>query len=209
MLVIDENDESLGVMSSREAFERASERNFDLVEVNPAAKTPVCRFMDYGKYKYEQARAERKNKEKRKVQEISEVKLKPKIGDEDFRVKAKTVQRLLGEGNRVKVSIRFRGREVVHTDLAIKMMERLYEIVESNAIIMQKPQLEGRQMLMVLAPNPNKANAEPAQPAKAGNESAKPAKVNAEVAKPAKASAPSGQPAQANAGAVQGAVAKK
>ncbi|MDO5295523.1 MAG: translation initiation factor IF-3 [bacterium] len=152
VLVIDENDQQLGVMSPREAYELAHERSYDLVEVAPSSKPPVCRFMDYGKYRYEQAKAERESKAKRKVQELREVKLKPKVGDHDFDVKAKTVQRLIQDGDRVKVSLRFKGREVVHTDLAIKLLERLFEIVKEDAVITQKPILDGRQMVMVLAP---------------------------------------------------------
>lgn len=139
-------------MSPREAYELAHERSYDLVEVAPSSKPPVCRFMDYGKYRYEQAKAERESKAKRKVQELREVKLKPKVGDHDFDVKAKTVQRLIQDGDRVKVSLRFKGREVVHTDLAIKLLERLFEIVKDDAVITQKPILDGRQMVMVLAP---------------------------------------------------------
>lgn len=152
MLVIDENDQQLGIMSPREAYAMAQERSYDLVEVAPSSQPPVCRFMDYGKYRYEQAKAERESKAKRKVQELREVTLKPKVDEHDFQVKAKTVQRLIKDGDRVKVRLRFRGREVVHTDLAIKLLERLFEIVQEDAVITQKPILDGRQMVMVLAP---------------------------------------------------------
>ena len=139
-------------MSTREAYELAHERHLDLVEVAPSSSPPVCRFMDYGKYRYEQSKAEKESKAKRKVQELREVKLKPKVGDHDFDVKARNVQRLIQDGDRVKVSLRFRGREVVHTDLAIKLLERLFECVKDDAVIIQKPLLDGRQMVMILAP---------------------------------------------------------
>ncbi len=156
-------------MPTRQAYELAQERSYDLVEVNPTAKPTVCRFMDYGKYKYEQAKSDRGSKAKHKPQVVSEVKLKPKVEEHDFQVKANTVLRLLNEGNRVKVSLRFKGREVVHTDLAIKLFERLYESVKDNAIIIQKPALDGKIMVMVLAPNPKNANEQSAsaQPAAA------------------------------------------
>ena len=150
--LIDAEGNQVGIVSIQEAMEAAHEAGLDLINISPNAAPPVCRIADYGKYRYEQAKAERESKAKRKVQELREVKLKPKVGDHDFDVKAKTVQRLIQDGDRVKVSLRFKGREVVHTDLAIKLLERLFEIVKDDAVITQKPILDGRQMVMVLAP---------------------------------------------------------
>lgn len=154
MRLIDEDGSQLGVLPTRQAFDQAQERNLDLVEVSPTARPPVCRLMDYGKYKYEQAKSERESKAKRKVSELREVKLRPKIDDHDFEVKAKTIHRLIDSGDRVKVTLRFRGREVVHTDLAMKLLERIFIEVQEEAVIMQRPLMEGRQMVMVLAPKP-------------------------------------------------------
>ncbi|MBQ7503576.1 translation initiation factor IF-3 [bacterium] len=152
VLVIDEEGRQLGRMSVREALDHAQARNLDLVEVNPAAKPPVCRLMDYGKYKYMQSKAERDNRVKRKPQELREVKVRPKIDDHDFEVKVKTVQRLIEDGDRVKITLRFRGREIVHTDLAQNLLKDMFESVQDVAMIVQRPLMEGRQMIMVLAP---------------------------------------------------------
>lgn len=111
-------------------------------------------MMDYGKYKYEQAKSERESKAKRKIQELREVKLRPKIDDHDFEVKSKSVNRFIESGDRVKVTLRFRGREVVHTHLALQLLERLFTDVQEKAVILQKPLMEGRQMVMVLGPKP-------------------------------------------------------
>ncbi|MGI5845480.1 MAG: translation initiation factor IF-3 [Candidatus Xenobium sp.] len=150
--VIDEDGAQLGVLPTRQAYEMARERNLDLVEVAPQATPPVCRLMDYGRFKYEQAKSERESRARRKVQELREVRLRPKIDDHDFEVKSKMVNRLIDQGDRVKVILRFRGREVVHTHLAMKLLERIFTEVAEKAVILQKPLMEGRQMVMVLAP---------------------------------------------------------
>lgn len=152
--VIDEDGAQLGVLPTRQAYETARERNLDLVEVAPQATPPVCRMMDYGRFKYEQAKSERESRARRKVQELREVRLRPKIDDHDFEVKSKMVNRLIDQGDRVKVILRFRGREVVHTHLAMKLLERIFTEVAEKAVILQKPLMEGRQMVMVLAPKP-------------------------------------------------------
>lgn len=141
-------------MPTRQAYDLAREKNLDLVEVAPQAQPPVCRLMDYGRFKYEQAKSERESRARRKVQELREVKLRPKIDDHDFEVKAKMCHRLIDEGDRVKVTLRFRGREVVHTHLAMKLLERIFTEVAEKAVILQKPLMEGRQMVMILAPKP-------------------------------------------------------
>lgn len=144
----------MGVLPTRQAYELAKERNLDLVEVAPQAQPPVCRLMDYGRFKYEQAKSERESRARRKVQELREVRLRPKIDDHDFEVKSKMVNRLIDDGDRVKVILRFRGREVVHTHLAMKLLERIFTEVAEKAVILQKPLMEGRQMVMILAPKP-------------------------------------------------------
>lgn len=150
--VVDENGSQVGVLAIRDALNLAQERNLDLVEVAPGEKPPVCRLMDYGKYKYEQAKSERESKAKRKTQELREVKIRPKIDDHDFEVKAKAIHRFIDDGDRVKITLRFRGREIVYTDLAMKLLQRIFTEVQDKAIITQKPSLEGRQMVMMLAP---------------------------------------------------------
>ena len=142
----------MGQMSTREALEQAQAHNLDLVEVNPTARPPVCRFMDYGKYKYMQSKSERDSRAKRKPQELREVKVRPKIDDHDFEVKVKTIDRLIRSGDRVKVTLRFRGLEIVHMELAKELLKSLFEKVQEISVIAQKPTMDGRQMVMVLAP---------------------------------------------------------
>lgn len=180
VFVIDEEGRQLGRMSTREALEKAQAHNLDLVEVNPTARPPVCRFMDYGRYKYMQSKSERDSRAKRKPQELREVKVRPKIDDHDFDVKVKTIERLIKDGDRVKVILRFRGREIVHMELAKELLKELFQRVQDLAIIAQKPVMDGRQMVMVLAPKTGsqaqaKPKAAPA-PAPAATES-KPAET--------------------------------
>lgn len=143
-------------MDPRDALRLAQERDLDLVEVSPQTKPPVCRLMDYGKWKYEAAKKNREaskaNTQRKRVQEIREVKLRPKIDEHDYQVKSKMVQRLLSEGDKVKVTMMFRGREVVHANIALKLMERVFNDSLELAIIENRPRLEGRNMIMVLAP---------------------------------------------------------
>jgi translation initiation factor IF-3 len=143
-------------MDPRDALRLAQERDLDLVEVSPQTKPPVCRLMDYGKWKYEAAKKNREaakaSVQRKKVQEIREVKLRPKIDEHDYQVKSKMVQRLLGEGDKVKVTMMFRGREVVHANIALKLLERVFNDSLELAIIENRPRLEGRNMIMVLAP---------------------------------------------------------
>ena len=154
--MIDDRGEQLGIMDPRDALRLAQERDLDLVEVSPQTKPPVCRLMDYGKHKYEAAKKNREaakaNAQRKKVQEIREVKLRPKIDEHDYQVKSKMVQRLLSEGDKVKVTMMFRGREVVHANIALKLLERVFNDSLELAIIENRPRLEGRNMIMVLAP---------------------------------------------------------
>jgi translation initiation factor IF-3 len=143
-------------MDPRDALKIALEREMDLVEVSPQTKPPVCRMMDYGRWKYEAAKKTREttklSKVKKRAQEIREVKLRPKIDEHDFQVKSKMVRRLLQEGDKVKVTMMFRGREVVHAEIGLKLLQRVFTDTGELAIIENKPRLEGKNMIMVLAP---------------------------------------------------------
>lgn len=136
----------------RDALKVAEEKALDLVEVSPAAEPPVCRLMDFGKFKYEQAKKEKDSKVKRRTLEVKEVKLRPKIDENDFNVKKSTAERILKGGNKVKVTLMFRGREVVYTELGKKLMTRLAEELEPMCSVERIPKLEGRNMIMILAP---------------------------------------------------------
>ena len=150
--VIDENGENLGVMFTREAIEQAAEVGLDLVEISPSADPPVAKFLDIGKFKYEaqkKANAARKNQ---KTQEIKEIKMRPNIDDHDYDTKMKAIQKFLGEGDKVKVTLRFRGRELAHGQLGMQLLQRVQADTNEAAKVEQHPRMEGRQMLMVIAP---------------------------------------------------------
>ncbi len=163
--VVSETGEQLGVFSSREALRIAQERGLDLVEVAPHARPPVCRIMDYGKYKYEQSKREREARKKQKVVTIKEVKMRPNIDEHDFQVRAKRAESFLKDGDKIKATIMFRGREVVHADLGRKVLERLVEAVKDLCVVERPPRLEGRNMIMILAPKPQSAEGKSAQQA--------------------------------------------
>jgi len=150
--VVDENGEQLGVLMLREALRISAEKSLDLVEVAPSARPPVCKIMDYGKYKYEQSKHEKEAKKKQRVIDIKEVRMTPKIGDHDFDVKVKNTEKFLKDGDKVKVSIKFRGREIVHTDIAKELLVNLGERLSSVGVMEREPKLEGRNMIMILAP---------------------------------------------------------
>lgn len=150
--VIGENGEQLGILHIKEALKEAEERSLDLVEVSPAAEPPVCKLMDYGKFRYEQAKKEKDSKFKRRTLDVKEVKLRPKIDDNDFNVKKNTAERILKTGNKVKITLMFRGREVVYTELGKQLMMKLSEELEPISTVERAPKLEGRNMIMILAP---------------------------------------------------------
>ena len=139
-------------MSTRDALQVATERELDLVEVAPNARPPVCRIMDYGKYRYEQTKRQKEAKKKQKVVTVKEVRMTPKIEEHDFQVKTRNAERFLKDGNKVKVSVRFRGREVVHSNLARDMLLQMVEEINHIANIERQPMMEGRQMIVVLSP---------------------------------------------------------
>ena len=144
--------EQLGIMPTREAMRLAEEQHLDLVEVAPKARPPVCRIMDFGKYRYEQQKREKEARKKQKVITIKEVKLRPNIEQHDYEVKLKHAMRLLGEGNKVKVTIMFRGRELSHPELGQEILDRVAEDLKDSIIVDRKPKLEGRNMIMIVAP---------------------------------------------------------
>ncbi len=150
--VIDQDGENLGVLYTREAIAMAQEAGLNLVEVSPGADPPVCKILDVGKFKYEaqkKAAAARKNQ---KTQEIKEIKMRPNIDEHDYQTKMKAIQRFLEEGDKVKLTLRFRGRELSHGELGLKLLERVRDETAEMAKVEQLPRLEGRQMLMVIAP---------------------------------------------------------
>ena len=150
--VIDENGENLGVMLTAEAIEQAAEVGLDLVEVSPNADPPVAKFLDVGKYKYEVQKKANLARKSQKTQEIKEIKMRPNIDDHDYDVKMKSIQKFLGEGDKVKVTLRFRGRELAHGQLGMQLLQRVQADTNEAAKVEQHPRIEGRQMLMVLAP---------------------------------------------------------
>ncbi len=150
--IIDSNGDQLGIMSSRQALELAAERQLDLVKIAPQAKPPVCRIMDYGKFKFEQSKKEKEARKNQKVINIKEIRFSPKIEDHDLNFKAKNAQKFLQDGDKVKVTIRFRGREVDHVAFGENALGRFYDIVKDDCVIEKPAKLEGRNMTMVLAP---------------------------------------------------------
>ena len=147
--MVSDNNEQLGVMSLRSARQIAEERHLDLVEVAPNGRPPVCRIMNYGKYRYEQQKREKEAKKKQKILMLKEVKLRPNIEDHDFYVKMKAAQRFLGEGSKVKVTIMFRG----HPELGEKLLMRFADELKDVAHVEKEPKVEGRNMTMVIAVN--------------------------------------------------------
>lgn len=150
--VIDENGENLGVMFTREAIEQAAEVGLDLVEVSPTADPPVCKYLDIGKYKYEAQKKANIARKTQKTQEIKEIKMRPNIDDHDYDTKMKKVHDFIGEGDKVKVTLRFRGRELAHQQLGMQLLQRVAENTAEIAKVESYPRMEGRQMLMVLSP---------------------------------------------------------
>ena len=150
--LIGDDGEQLGIMSSRQALDIAVERDLDLVMISPAAKPPVCKIMDYGKYRFEQAKREKEAKKNQHVIEVKEIRMSPSIGENDFMVKLRNGQKFLTEGNRLKVTVRFRGREMAHTDLGRQLLERFAKECEEIAKLDKGAKLEGRLMTEFLSP---------------------------------------------------------
>ena len=149
---MDDNGEQLGIMALRDALRAAAERNLDLVEVAPTARPPVCRIMDFGRFKYEQSKRDREARKKQHIVSIKEVRMTPKIEDHDFEVKVKNAEKFLREGDKVKVSVRFRGREIVHTDIPQRLLREMAATLSAVSSMEREPKVEGRNMIMILSP---------------------------------------------------------
>ena len=158
--VIGSEGEQLGIMSGRDAQQLAYEKHLDLVEIAPTAKPPVCRIMDYGKYRYEQQKrekeSEKESRKKQKTFDIKEVKLRPGIEEHDFNVKFKNAVRFLEDGDKVKVTIMFRGRELSHPELGEVLLNKMAAQLKEMAVVERQPKLEGKNMIMIVAPKPSK-----------------------------------------------------
>ena len=150
--LIDAEGEMVGVVSLREGLDMAAGVGLDLVEVSPNADPPVCKILDYGKYKYEIQKKRAEARKKQKVIEVKEIKLRPSINDNDYDVKMRAMRKFLQEGDKVKVTLRFRGREMAHQDLGMKVLDRVRENLDDLGKVEQIPKMEGRQMVMVMAP---------------------------------------------------------
>jgi translation initiation factor IF-3 len=149
---VGEKGEQLGVMPLAQARDIARRQNLDLVEVAATAVPPVCRLLDYGKYKYEQAKKEREARKSQRVVLLREVRLRPRIDAHDFEAKARSVKKLLGEGDKVKVTVMFRGREIVHPELGLRLLQRMSELLKEIASIDRQPSIDGKRMIMILSP---------------------------------------------------------
>ena len=150
--VISENGDMLGVLKIEDAIKKAFESGMDLVEVSPNASPPVCKIIDYGKYKYQLQKKLAEAKKKQKTFEVKEVKLRPGIEDHDYDVKLKSIHRFLSAGDKVKITLRFRGREMAYQQRGMEILKKLENAIELTAKVEQVPKLEGRQMTMVIAP---------------------------------------------------------
>ena len=150
--LVDERGEMIGVVSRSEALTRATEAGLDLVEVAANADPPVCKILDYGKFKYEEQKRKNEARKKQKVIEVKEIKLRPSIDDHDYDVKMRSMVKFIEEGDKVKVTMRFRGRELAHQELGMNVLMRVRDDLDGIAKIEQMPRMEGRQMTMVVAP---------------------------------------------------------
>ncbi len=157
MRLIGPNREHIGIVSLQEALEQARKANLDLVEISPSADPPVVRIVDYGKFIYEQTKKEREARRSQKVVEVKEIRLRPKTDDHDRAIKVRDARRWLEEGMKVKVRVRFRGREITYPELALEQLQEVMKEVTDIAVVEQAPNMEGQTMLMILAPKPKKA----------------------------------------------------
>jgi translation initiation factor IF-3 len=150
------DNEPIGIVSFREALRMAEEAELDLVEIAPQADPPVCRLMDYGKFKYQEQKRQAEAKSKQKIIQVKEVKFRPATDEGDYQVKMRNLRRFLEEGDKAKVTLRFRGREMAHQEFGVRLLERVRNELEELAVVEQMPKLEGRQMIMVIAPRKKK-----------------------------------------------------
>lgn len=150
--LVDERGAQVGIVSLREALMRAEDAGLDLVEVAPTARPPVCKILDYGKFKYEEQKKANAARKKQRITEIKEIKMRPSIDENDYGIKMRKVREFIDEGDKVKVTMRFRGREMAHQHLAMDLLNKVKEEMADVAKVEQMPKLEGRQMVMVMAP---------------------------------------------------------
>ena len=146
----------MGVMSSREALSLAEDAGLDLVEIAPMARPPVCRIVDFGKFKYQEQKRQHEQRQKQKQVQVKEVKFRPGTDENDYQIKLRNMTRFLEEEDKVKVTLRFRGREMAHQDIGMRQIERIRADLQEMAVVEQMPKMEGRQMVMVLTPNKKK-----------------------------------------------------
>ncbi len=151
--LIDEEGNQVGIISNREALEKAYEKGLDLVEVSPKSKPPVCKIMDYGKYKYKLEIAEKERKKNRTQIVVKEIKIRPKIDINDLKTKENHIKRFLKNNNKVKITVMFRGREIVHKDIARELLDQILEDMEDKCVVEQPPKMEGYNMTMLLGPS--------------------------------------------------------
>ena len=149
--LIGEDGEQLGIMSAKDALKLAKEANLDLVKIAPTAKPPVCKIVDYGKYRYEQARREKEAKKKQKVTDVKEIRISPNIDENDLNTKANQARKFITKGDKVKITLRFRGREMAHMGSSKAILDTFYSKLEDVAVVEKPAKLEGRSMIMVLS----------------------------------------------------------
>jgi translation initiation factor IF-3 len=194
--VVGPEGEQLGILPVEQALARAQELGMDLVEVSPMAKPPVCKIMDYGKFKYTEKKKQNEAKKKQVVVQLKEVKLRPRTEQHDYDTKVGKIREFLGEANKARVTVMFRGREITHRELGQKVLQRVIEDMKEIAVIESAPRMEGRQMFMILAPNPKmlqrqrdqakaKAEAAPRPPPPAGAPTPAPAQAQPAAPPPA------------------------
>ena len=152
VLLIDQNGEKQGVMPTSAALEAAEEAGLDLVEIVPTADPPVCKILDYGKFRFQEQKKKAEARKRQKVVELKEIKLRPNIDIHDYEVKSRSMHRFFEEGDKVKVTLRFRGREMAHPELGTKLLQKVREDFDPVAKVEFEPRMEGRQMIMILAP---------------------------------------------------------
>lgn len=158
--LIDDSGEQVGIVAIRDALQMAVEKGLDLVEIAPGAKPPVCRLMDYGKFRYEQSKRDKEARKKQKIITVKEVKMRTRIEDHDFQVKTKNAKKFLDAGDKVKVTIMFKGREISHADLGKALCSKFAEELKNIALVEKEPKVEGRNMIMILAPRVDAARSD-------------------------------------------------
>jgi translation initiation factor IF-3 len=156
--LISDTGEQLGIMAAQAALDIAIQKDLDLVKISPTSNPPVCKIMDYGKFRFEQAKKDKEAKKNQHIVEVKEIRMSPGIGENDFNVKLKSTQKFINDGDRVKVSVRFKGRQMAHTDLGAVLLKEFAEKCNEYAILDKEPKLEGRNMSMFLSPKQSATN---------------------------------------------------